>query len=246
MTQNNTQHSLKDIRNTCKSCSLAKLCLPRTLNHEDLERLDEVIQTRKTLQKNDVLFEQGQQAKYLYAVRSGAVRSFTTAKNGDEQTLGFHLPGELLGLDGMDNQIHSCSAVALDTSVVCELRVSELHNLCLRIEGLQRQLISLLSDEICKDQNMLLVMARCNAEQKLASFFMNLSSRLQQRGQSASEFKLSMTRCQIANYLGLTDETVSRIITKFRQHRLITADRKSIKILNAKGLQAVADSYHEQ
>jgi CRP/FNR family transcriptional regulator len=179
-------------------------------------------------------------------VRSGTVRTFTTAKNGDEQILAFHLPGELLGLDGMDNDIHSCSAIALDTTIVCELRVTELHNLCLRIEGLQRQLIGLLSDEICKDQNMLLLMARSNAEQKLASFFMNLSKRLQQRGQSPNEFELSMTRCQISNYLGITNETVSRIITKFRQQRLIQADKKSIKILNAKRLQSVADSYYDQ
>lgn len=240
------QHSLSELRNTCKNCSLAKLCLPRKLSDEDLEHLDEVIQTRKTLQKNDVLFEQGQHSRYLYAVRSGTVRTFTTAKNGDEQILAFHLPGELLGLDGMDNEIHSCSAIALDTTIVCELRVTELHNLCLRIEGLQRQLIGLLSDEICKDQNMLLLMARSNAEQKLASFFMNLSTRLQQRGQSPNEFELSMTRCQIANYLGITDETVSRIITKFRQQRLIQADKKSIKILNAKRLQSVADSYYDQ
>ena len=94
-----------------------------------------------------------------------------TIKNGDEQILAFHLPGELRGLDGMDNEIHSCSAIALNTTIVCELRVTELHNLCLRVEGLQRQLIGLLSDEICKDQNMLFLMARSNAEQKLCIIF---------------------------------------------------------------------------
>lgn len=234
--------SLREIRKSCRNCSLASLCLPRTLNDHDLDKLDEVIETRSTLHKDDVLFEQGLAANYLYAVRSGSIHTYTTAKNGDKQSLGFHLAGELLGLNGFDNQIHSCSAVALETTSVCQLAVSDLHSLCLLIEGLQRQLVSLLSDEICKDHNMLLLMARCNAEQKLAKFFISLSTRLQNRGRSASEFNLTMTRSQIANYLGLTDETVSRIITKFRQAKIIQADRRLITILQPKTLANIAEN----
>ena len=233
---------LRNVSHSCKSCSLASLCLPRTLSDTDLEKLDEVIETRSNLDKDDVLFEQGMPAKYLYAVRAGTIHTYTTARNGDQQSLGFHLAGELLGLDGFDNQIHSCSAVALETTSICQLAVSDLHSLCLRIEGLQRQLVSLLSDEICKDHSMLLLMARCNAEQKLATFFISLSTRLKNRGCSGSQFNLTMTRSQIANYLGLTDETVSRIITKFRQAKIIQAERRLITILKPKTLSTIAEN----
>lgn len=233
--------NFKSLKASCKNCSLVELCLPRGLDSDDLHSLDDVIKQRTLLQKNEVIFSQGEESGCIFAVRSGSVKTFTTAKNGEEQILGFHLPGELLGLDGIDNRIHSCSGVALDTATICELPVKDLNVLCVKIPGLQQQLLNLISNEITKDHTMLLLLARRNAEQKLATFFANLSSRFKARGYSADEFDLTMSRYDIGNYLGLADETVSRLISKFRDQKLIEAERKKITILDHDLLDQVAE-----
>ena len=125
--------NFKSLKASCKDCSLVELCLPRGLNHKDLHSLDDVIKQRRLLQKNERIFNQGEKSGCIYAVRSGSVKTFTTAKNGEEQVLGFHLPGEILGLDGLDNHIHSCSGMALDTATICELPIDELNVLCVKI-----------------------------------------------------------------------------------------------------------------
>ncbi len=238
-----TEHKInfKSLKASCHNCSLVELCLPRGLATNDLSALDDLIQQCRLVKKGDPIFSQGEKSGCIFAVRSSSVKSFTTARNGEEQILGFHLPGELLGLDGLDNQIHSCSGIALDTSTICELPIDELNVLCVKMPGLQQQLLSLISDEITKDHSMLLLLARRNSEQKLATFFINLSNRFKVRGYSANEFGLTMSRCDIGNYLGLADETVSRLITKFRENKVIDADRKKIKILNHELLCKVAE-----
>ena len=233
--------NFRSLKASCRDCSLVELCLPRGLNNNDLHSLDDVIQQRKLLQKNESIFSQGEKSGCIYAVRSGSVKTFTTAKNGEEQVLGFHLPGEILGLDGLDNQIHSCSGVALDTTTICELPIKELNVLCVKIPGLQQQLLSLISDEITKDHTMLLLLARRNAEQKLATFFINLSGRFKARGYSADEFDLTMSRYDIGNYLGLADETVSRLISKFKENNILDAKRKNISILDHEKLCGIAE-----
>lgn len=233
--------NFQTLKATCNNCSLAELCLPRGLDSDDLQTLDEIIQQRILLQKKQVVFKQGSTSGCIYAVRSGCVKTFTTAKDGEEQILGFHLPGEILGLDGLDNKIHSCSAVALNTATVCELPISELNVLCVKMPGLQQQLLSLISDEISKDHTMLLLLARRNAEQKLATFLANISERFKVRGYSGDIFELSMSRNEIGNYLGIADETVSRLLTKFRDMKMITVDRKNIEILDQQLLNNVAE-----
>ena len=241
MAQAEQKINFKSLKASCKNCSLVELCLPRGLNSDDLHTLDDVIQQRRLVRKGEAIFNQGGKSGCIFAVRSGSVKTFTTAKNGEEQILGFHLPGELLGLDGLDNQIHSCSGVALDTSTICELPIDDLNVLCVKMPGLQQQLLSLISDEITKDHTMLLLLARSNAEQKLATFFINLSNRFKARGYSADEFDLTMSRYDIGNYLGLADETVSRLISKFRDRKYIDADRKKIKIINHDSLCKIAE-----
>ncbi len=236
--------NFKSLKASCRNCSLVELCLPRGLNNNDLHTLDDVIQQRRLVRKNEVIFNQGEQSGCIYAVRSGSVKTFTTAKNGEEQILGFHLPGEILGLDGLDNQIHSCSGVALDTSTICELPINDLNALCVKIPGLQQQLLSLISDEITKDHTMLLLLARRNAEQKIATFLINLSGRFKARGYSADDFDLTMSRYDIGNYLGLADETVSRLLTKFKDNKIISTNRKSISIHNHKLLCGIAEGEH--
>ena len=231
----------QSLKASCQNCSLVELCLPRGLANEDLTTLDDVIKKRRLLHKGDILFSQGEKSGCIYAVRSGSVKTYTTAKDGEEQVLGFHLPGELLGLDGLDNKIHSCSGVALDTTTICELPIDDLNVLCVKIPGLQQQLLNLISNEIAKDHTMLLLLARRNAEQKLATFFINLSGRFKARGYSGEEFDLTMSRHDIGNYLGLVDETVSRLFTKFRERKIIDADRRKIKLLDHSQLCSIAE-----
>ncbi|MDH3608628.1 MAG: fumarate/nitrate reduction transcriptional regulator Fnr, partial [Gammaproteobacteria bacterium] len=238
---NEQKVNFKSLKASCQNCSLIELCLPRGLNNSDLSTLDDVIQQRRLVHKNENIFSQGEKSGCIYAVRSGSVKTFTTAKNGEEQILGFHLPGEILGLDGMDNQIHSCSGVALDTATICELPIGDLNVLCVKIPGLQQQLLSLISNEITKDHTMLMLLARCNAEQKLATFLINLSGRFKARGYSADEFDLTMSRYDIGNYLGLADETVSRLISRFKEYKIIDANRKKISILDHGALCGVAE-----
>ncbi len=238
---NEQKVNFKSLKASCQNCSLIELCLPRGLNNSDLSTLDDIIQQRRLVHKNENIFSQGEKSGCIYAVRSGSVKTFTTAKNGEEQILGFHLPGEILGLDGMDNQIHSCSGVALDTATICELPIGDLNVLCVKIPGLQQQLLSLISNEITKDHTMLMLLARRNAEQKLATFLINLSGRFKARGYSADEFDLTMSRYDIGNYLGLADETVSRLISRFKDNKIIDANRKKISILDHGALCGVAE-----
>lgn len=229
------------LKASCQNCSLVELCLPRGLDSNDLTSLDEVIKQRKIVHKGETIFRQGERSGCVFAVRSGSVKTFTTAKNGEEQVLGFHLPGELLGLDGLDNEIHSCAGVALDTTTICELPINDLNVLCVKIPGLQQQLLSLISNEITKDHTMLMLLARRNAEQKLATFLINLSGRFKARGYSADEFDLTMSRYDIGNYLGLADETVSRLISKFKDNNIINAARKKINIIDHSKLCSIAE-----
>ena len=237
----NQKVNFKALKASCNTCSLSELCLPRGLDTEDLQTLDDIIEQRTLLHKKELVFKQGSSSGCIYAVRSGCVKTFTTAKDGEEQILGFHLPGEILGLDGFDNKIHSCSAVALDTSTICELPVNELNVLCVKMPGLQQQLLSLISDEISKDHTMLLLLARRNAEQKLATFLSNIAERLKARGYSSNSFELVMSRSDIGNYLGIADETVSRLLTKFRDKNIIAVNRKNIEILDHQLLNNVAE-----
>lgn len=241
MSESEQKVSFKSLKASCQNCSLVELCLPRGLNNSDLNSLDEVIQQRRLVHKGENIFRQGEKSGCVFAVRSGSVKTFTTAKNGEEQVLGFHLPGELLGLDGLDNEIHSCSGLALDTTTICELPVNDLNVLCVKIPGLQQQLLSLISNEITKDHTMLMLLARRNAEQKLATFLINLSGRFKARGYSADEFDLTMSRYDIGNYLGLADETVSRLISKFKDNNIINAARKNIFIIDHEKLCSIAE-----
>jgi len=232
-------------RASCKNCSLSELCLPRGLNNDDLHTLDGAIEQKKLARKGGTIFSQGDKSGCVFAVRSGSVKVFTTAKNGEEQIIGFHLPGEIFGLTGLDNQIHSCSGVALETSSICELPLDELNVLCVKIPGLQKQLLNLVSNEITKDHTMLLLLARRNAEQKLATFLINLSIRFQARGYAADKFDLTMSRHDIGNYLGLADETISRLISKLRDNKIIKAERKKITILNHDLLCDIGDGEYK-
>ncbi len=216
----------------CQDCSLAALCLPISLNFEDIDALNEIVKRGKPIKKGEFLFRQGDAFGSVFAVRSGSLKTFSVSDNGEEQITGFHLPSELVGLSGMDSDSCPVSAQALETTSVCEIPFERLDELALQLPQLRRQLMRVMSREIRDDQQMMLLLSKKTADERIATFLINLSSRFRARGFSANHFRLAMSRNEIGNYLGLAVETVSRVFSRFQQNQLIAAEGKEVTILN--------------
>ncbi|HYN79241.1 MAG TPA: fumarate/nitrate reduction transcriptional regulator Fnr [Lamprocystis sp. (in: g-proteobacteria)] len=233
--------SIDLLRVACRHCSLGSLCLPRGLEPEDVERLEGILKRTRPLHRGDLLFHEGDRFRSLFVVKTGSVKSFAPNAEGGEQVLGFHLPGELIGLDAIDKRVHACSASALDTAAVCEIPYTQLEELTATVPSLQRQLYRLLSKEIGHDTELLLLLGKKSAEERLAAFLISLSKRLEKRGLSATDLHLSMSRHEIGNYLGLAVETVSRLFTRFQEERLMHVDRKHIQLNDLQALEALVN-----
>ncbi len=231
---------LSQIKVACNECTLRSLCLPLGLDKEGIDQLDKLIKRPKPIQRDQFLYRTGDLFRSIFVVRAGSVKTYTISQTGEQQITGFHLPGELIGLDGVGTDSHCCDAQALETTSICQLPFSQLEELSLSVPGLQRQLHRLMSKEFVSEQHLLLQLGKMNAEQRLASFLVNLSIRSAQRGFSATEFNLSMTRTNIGNYLGLAVETVSRQFTQFQEKSLIEAVRRYIHILDLVELKRIA------
>ncbi|MCV2402793.1 fumarate/nitrate reduction transcriptional regulator Fnr [Marinomonas sp. C2222] len=221
----------------CQNCSLSALCLPIALADEDITRLDQIIERKKPLKKGEFLFRQGDAFDSVFAVRSGTIKTFNITSLGEEQITGFYCPSELLGLSGIDTNTYPISAKALETTTVCEIPFTHLEELSSQIPSLKHQLFKLMSRKISDDQQMMVLLGKKNADEKIASFLLNLSNRFKKRGYSASSFRLSMSRGEIGNYLGLAVETVSRVITRFQSNGLVHVDGKEIEILDFNEMQ---------
>lgn len=230
---------LQKIKVSCARCSLSELCLPRGMGQGALEKLESIVKRSSPLQKGDVLFRAGDEFRGIYAVRSGLVKVFATDDDGEEQIIGFFLPGEMLGLDAIESQIHACSAVALETSSYCTVPFSELSEICKQIPELQNQLLRIMSRELSSENKMLLTLGKKNSEEKVATFLLTISTRYHQLGYSANEFKLMMSRQEIGNYLGITFETVSRVLGRLQRNGIIKVNRKAIKIIDMVALKNI-------
>ena len=224
----------------CQDCSISQLCIPLGLNSDELDELDNIIERKKPIQKSQELFKAGEELKALYAIRAGSVKSYTITEQGDEQITGFHLAGDLIGFDAINTGRHPSFAQALETSMVCEIPYEVLDDLSGKLPRLRQQIMRLMSNEINGDQQMILLLSKKTAEERLAAFLHGLSSRFSQRGFSAREFRLTMTRGDIGNYLGLTVETVSRLLGRFQKTNLIEVDGKYIRILDLPALVLLA------
>jgi len=224
---------------SCTSCSLNQLCIPFTLDESELRTLDDIIERKKPFHKGDFLFEAETPLKSLFAVRSGSFKSYLVDDEGVEQITGFHLPGDIVGFDALSKLNHPTFSQALETSMVCEIPFTTVDELSDTMPNLRGQINRLMSTEISQDQNMLMLLNRRSADERLAAFLLSLSDRFGKRNLSRSAFRLTMTRGEIGNYLGLTVETVSRIFSKFQKADYINVDGKFIEILNPEALRAV-------
>lgn len=231
--------SLSQLKVACRNCGLYELCLPLGLNGNDLEKLEEIIRRSRPLKKGEMLFHQGDPFHSVYAVRSGSLKTYTIDNDGCEQITGFHLPGELVGLDAINSDKHPCSTTALETTSYCEIPFEKLEMLSGELPSLRRQLLRVMSKEINHDAGMLMLLGKKTAEERLASLLVSLSTRFQERGFSAREFNLSMSRNDIGNYLGLAVETVSRLFTRFQEQGLLQAQGKHIELLDIDALKGI-------
>lgn len=235
-----TQINFDKLKITCANCSLRELCIPQGMKIEEVEKINSIIERKKPVHKNDYLFRAGDTNRALYAVMSGSVKTLVDNPNGDEQIVGFHLPGELLGLDGFQGDSHTCSAVALETSSVCEFPLESLDTICHDVPSIQYAMRRIMGKEVSKDHAMLLLLGRMSAEEKLASFLISLSKRMEQRHWKPTEFNLTMPRQDIANYLGLAVETVSRLFAHLQEdEKIIEVDRRRVNILDMDRLRAI-------
>jgi CRP/FNR family transcriptional regulator, anaerobic regulatory protein len=226
----------------CGDCRMNALCLPIALQSHEIERLDKIVERGRPLQKNDHLYRAGEAFKSIYAVRSGAIKGFSVNNQGVEQVTGFYLPGEIFGMDGIGHPDHLNSAVALETSAICEIPFSRMEELSMQIPSLQRHFFALMSREITNDQQLITMLSKNSAEERVATLLVSISARNARRNLSSTRFRLPMSRADIGNYLGLTVETVSRVFSRFQSQGLLEVDKKEIAILDLDKLKVMANT----
>ncbi|HRD33295.1 MAG TPA: fumarate/nitrate reduction transcriptional regulator Fnr [Rhodocyclaceae bacterium] len=229
--------TVADIKSACSQCNLLELCLPFGMSETEINRLDELVGARRKVKRNQHLYRSGEDFEAIYAIRTGSFKTDVLLEDGREQVTGFQMTGEILGLDGISTELHSCNAVALEDSEVCVIAYDKLEELSRQIEGLQHQFHKVMSKEIVRDHGVMMLLGSMRAEERLAAFLLNLSQRFTARGFSPAEFHLRMTRDEIGSYLGLKLETVSRAFSKFQESGLIAVQQKHIRIADLDGLR---------
>ena len=228
---------------SCSSCSVRHVCLPSGVEDEKLDEVDALTRAKRRIAKGAVLYRSGDAFASLYAVRSGSFKSVCSSQDGDEKVTGLHLPGAVMGLEAIHQRRHGYDAVALEDSEVCVIPYHQLMQVTHRIPELQAQLLRILSDEISPDHGLMLLMGAMDAEQRIVAFLLSLSRRYQKLGYAASRFALRMTRHDIGSYLGLTLETVSRVLSRLQRERLIDAHQKEIVLRDIVALREKAGAW---
>lgn len=226
---------------SCSNCRLSRICLPIALEAADIDKLDSIIQRAKPLRKGDHVFRQNDDFRSVYAVRSGTLKCYRNTPQGEEQVTAFYFPGEVFGMDGISKNKYPGSAVALETAAICEIPFELLGELSIRLPNLQRHFFQLMSHEISEDQQLITMLSKNSAEQRIAALLLSISARNSQRKLSATAFRLAMSRSDIGNYLGLTVETVSRVFSRFQKSGAISADGKEVVITDAQKLRNAAE-----
>lgn len=229
----------KTIEVACSNCFLRDLCMPVELNADDLQKLDEVVATRSRIKQGGMLFSSGDRFTSLYAIRIGFFKTCISSEDGREQVTGFQMAGEIMGLDGIVSDHHSCNAVALEDSEVCVMPFANVEELSREFPVLQRHVHRIMSREIVRENGVMMMLGNMRAEERLAAFLLNLVQRLHARGFSQSELVLRMTREEIGSYLGLKLETVSRAFSKFVDDGIIEVKHRYVRILEPESLKKI-------
>ncbi len=227
------------LQSACSQCNLRELCLPLGLSDSELDMLDAVIGGRRKLKRGQYLYRSGDAFEAIYAIKAGFFKTDVLTEDGRDQVTGFQMTGEVLGLDGIGTELHTCNAVALEDSEICLIPFTDLERLSSEVHTLQRHFHKMMSREIVRDHGVMMLLGKMRAEERLATFLLNLSQRFMARGYSAAEFHLRMTREEIGSYLGLKLETVSRAFSRFQDEGFISVHQKHICILDIQGLKMI-------
>ena len=231
--------SASSLKVACASCNLRELCLPVGLSIGDLEKVEELVAVRRKVKRGESLFRAGDPFESLYAVRVGFLKSAVVTSAGREQVTGFHMAGEIVGLDGISTSKHTCDTTALEDTAVCVIPYSRIDHVAAQIPALRSNFHRVMSREIVRDHGVMLLLGTMMAEERMATFLLNLSQRFAARGYSTSEFLLRMTRAEIGSFLGLKLETVSRVLSRFAKDGLLEVDQKRVRIVDVDGLRAI-------
>jgi CRP/FNR family transcriptional regulator len=229
------------IKVACSNCNLRELCLPMGLSPEEIDRLDNVVANRRKIKRGTSLFRNGEKFSSLYAIRTGFFKTCVASEDGRDQVTGFQMAGEIIGLDGIVNDQHTCDAVALEDAEVCVMPFDRIEDLSREINGLQRHVHKIMSREIVREHGVMLLLGSMRAEERLAAFLLNLVQRLHARGFSQSELILRMTREEIGSYLGLKLETVSRTFSKFVEDGIVEVKQRHVRILDTEALSQIVN-----
>ncbi|MCG2595528.1 helix-turn-helix domain-containing protein [Ramlibacter sp. XY19] len=240
-----TRMPVAPLKTSCSTCHLRDLCLPCGLNGSERESLDRLMFGRRKVAAGQALYRAGDKFRFIYAVRSGTFKSSLALPGDREQVSGFHMAGELMGLDAIANGAHASTAIALEDTEVCTIQYSHLNEAIAESGNIQLAMAQLMSREIVREHSLMMLLGSMNAEERLAAFLLNLSQRMKARGYSATEFHLRMSRAEIGSYLGMKLETVSRTFSAFQQQELLEVDKKHVRILDLERLgRVVATRMH--
>ncbi len=230
------------IKVACSNCNLRELCMPVGLNEEQLKRIDEVVAVRRKIKRGAALFRNGETFTSLYAIRTGFFKTCVATEDGRDQVTGFQMAGEIIGLDGIVNDHHTCDAVALEDAEVCVMPFDRIEELSREVTALQTHVHKIMSREIVREHGVMLLLGSMRAEERLAAFLLNLVQRLHARGFSQSELVLRMTREEIGSYLGLKLETVSRTFSKFVEEGVMEVKQRHVRILEPDALKRIVNN----
>lgn len=230
---------LTQLKALCSNCGLREWCLPIGLSADELKRLDQLVYARRKVRRGEDLYRTGNEFSAIYAIQSGFFKNDLVSADGREQVIGFHMPGEILGIDGIGGGRYTCNAVALEDGDVCVIPFCQLEEISREVPGLQHQFHQLMGREMVRHQGFMLLLGSARAEVRLAAFLIDLCRRFEARSLSTSEFILRMTREEIGSFLGLRLETVSRLFSQFQRRNLVAVLQKHIRILDAAGLRRI-------
>lgn len=221
----------------CSTCAFSQACLSEGMDKRALNDLHVLVEHVGPLHAGDHVFREGDRFEAIAAVRAGTVKTYVIDPDGREHVLGFHLPGEVIGLSAIDGEHYPCNAIALDTVMLCRFSFPKMAVLAAKLPGLQRHLFRLLSRDIGRAA---LLAGDWSADRRMAAFLIAFSQRLAARGFSPNRFQLTMARTDIANYLRLAPETVSRVLRRFQQDGFLVVDRREVELVGREQLEELA------
>ena len=230
------------IKVACSNCNLRELCMPIGLTQEELDQIDDMVVARRKVKRGTTLFQKGEKFSNLYAIRTGFFKTRVASQDGRDQVTGFQMAGEVIGLDGIVNDHHTCDAVALEDAEVCVMPFDCIEELSRVVTSLQRHVHKIMSREIVREHGVMLLLGSMRAEERLATFLLNLVQRLHARGFSKSELILRMTREEIGSFLGLKLETVSRTFSRFADEGIVEVKQRHVRILKTDALLDIVNS----